>query len=359
MTQTEMQTDNQLTKAIVDFWAYKNPNAGTITTSGLSQFYGGASRDTYRLTVREGQSGKSHDIVLRLMPEGCLLSEGVSSVATEFYAMSALKQTDLPIPKAYYLENDPKWLGHPFLIVEEIKGCEASASKLAVLPYSSHAQKIGIQFYEALGTLARQNPDTLGLSDRLGVADRENCGATALEAWQTEAARQDLSPLPIYEAGVRWLRNHTPPKPEKLSVVHGDFRAGNFLYREDGALTSILDWELCHIGDPIEDLAWSMMPAWSGGSNAVGRMLDRQDAIAIWEKTSGLHANPIALRWWEIFSNVKLAIALANGGVEYRDGTNSNPQLVVAAWHTFNVAQRTLASLLSIQNSTPSTRKNK
>jgi len=146
-----------------------------------------------------------------------------------------------------------------------------------------------------------------------------------------------------------WLKNTPPPTPEKLSVVHGDFRAGNFLYREDGTFVSILDWELCHIGDPIEDLAWSMMPAWSGGSETAGRMINRHDAIATWAKASGLHADPVALSWWEIFSNVKLAIALANGGIEYRDGTNNNPQLVVAAWHTFNVAQRTLATLLRAQ----------
>lgn len=344
------QPESNLPGAVADYWAHKNPDAGVITTSGLSQFHGGASRDTYRLTLTEEKGGASHDVVLRLMPEGCLLSDGVSSVETEFYAMSALGQTTLPVPRAHFLEHDPKWMGCTFLMVEEIKGCEASASKLSTPPFNTHAASLGTQFYIALGTLARQNPDELGLTGKLAGSSKADCGAKAIEIWQTEASRQSLPPLPIYEAGVRWLQANPAPQAQKLSVVHGDFRAGNFLYREDGTLRSILDWELCHIGDPIEDLAWSMMPAWSGGSEAVGRMISRQDAIKLWEEASGLEAHADALRWWEIFANVKLIIALANGGAEFRDGTNSNPQLVVAAWHTLNVAQRTLASLLQTQH---------
>ena len=70
--------------------------------------------------------------------------------------------------------------------------------------------------------------------------------------------RNELEPQPIIRAAIRWLRANPPPPPERVSVVHGDYRVGNFLYTKEG-IHGIVDWEMAHLGDPLEDLAWSFM----------------------------------------------------------------------------------------------------
>ena len=59
----------------------------------------------------------------------------------------------------------------------------------------------------------------------------------------------ELTPQPIARAAIRWLRRSPPPHPRRLSVVHGDYRTGNFLFDAEGRIRAILDWEMCHLGD--------------------------------------------------------------------------------------------------------------
>ena len=72
-------------------------------------------------------------------------------------------------------------------------------------------------------------------------------------------------PLPALEAGLRWLRLNAP-EPVAPVLVHGDFRLGNLIVDSDG-LAAVIDWELCHLGDPAEDLGWPLIRAWRFGSD--------------------------------------------------------------------------------------------
>src|SRR5947208_9125553 len=94
----------------------------------------------------------------------------------------------------------------------------------------------------------------------------------------------ELHPYPVAHAAIRWLRRHPPQPARKLSLVHGDYRTGNFLYSPDGEIKAILDWEMAHVGDPLEDLAWSMDPLWCWTSpELAGRLLPHGEAVAAWE----------------------------------------------------------------------------
>ena len=76
--------------------------------------------------------------------------------------------------------------------------------------------------------------------------------------------RWAMRPYPLADYGIRWLKAHQPEAP-CVTIVHGDYRTGNFL-EVGGRITAILDWELVHLGDPHEDLAWVSLPMYKGGS---------------------------------------------------------------------------------------------
>jgi aminoglycoside phosphotransferase (APT) family kinase protein len=124
--------------------------------------------------------------------------------------------------------------------------------------------------------------------------------------------------LPAIEWGLKWAAENAP-KSARHTVVHGDFRHGNFIVGEEG-IRLLLDWEVAHSGDPMEDLAWVCVKTWRfGGRKPVGGFGTREELFEAYEKASGLTVDPMHVRWWEAWGGVKWAIGcmrLGTRGVE-------------------------------------------
>ena len=117
-----------------------------------------------------------------------------------------------------------------------------------------------------------------------------------------------MRPYPLAAEGVRWLKAHAPVA-ERVAVVHGDYRTGNFL-EQDGHITAILDWELVHLGDPHEDLAWAALRAFSPGSRRVGGLVDRDEFHARYTARSGIAVDPSRLHYYSVLGLFKSAAML-------------------------------------------------
>ena len=166
--------------------------------------------------------------------------------------------------------------------------------------------------------------------------------------WEREIDEDEREPQPIARAAIRWLKCNPPPPAQKVSVVHGDYRTGNFLYDAEGNIRAILDWEMAHLGDPLEDLGWSLDPLWSHHNPArPAGLLSREHAIAFWEDASGLRADPRALLWWEIFASLKGAAIWISAAREYNDGRNSDPVNLFSGWYCLTFHNKVLADKLS------------
>jgi aminoglycoside phosphotransferase (APT) family kinase protein len=110
-------------------------------------------------------------------------------------------------------------------------------------------------------------------------------------------------PRPALELGLRWLDTHRPP-PSPPTVVHGDFRLGNLMIGPDG-IRAVLDWELVHIGDPMEDLGYLSVRAWRfGGPEPVGGFGSYDDLLAGYERVAGVRPDLDTVRWWELYGTV-------------------------------------------------------
>ncbi len=124
--------------------------------------------------------------------------------------------------------------------------------------------------------------------------------------------------LPALEFGLKWAADNAP-KSARHTVVHGDFRHGNFIVGPEG-IRLVLDWEVAHSGDPMEDLAWVCVKTWRfGGRKPVGGFGMREELFASYEKASGFSVDPKHVRWWEAWGSVKWAagcLRLGMRGVE-------------------------------------------
>jgi aminoglycoside phosphotransferase (APT) family kinase protein len=319
--------------------------APDLEVSALARIPGGASRETYRFRARYAEGSKSIDraLILRRDPPTSLIE---TERMTEFRAYAAFHKLGLPVPEPIVLELDGAVLERPFFVMEEITDC-AVGSILAPDPYSAHREKIGEQFWSVLGRIAKPDPDAIGLGDLEGMTDPASCWKHEVARWEKVIEEDEREPQPIARAAIRWLKRNPPPPAQKISVVHGDYRTGNFLFDAKGDIRAILDWEMAHLGDPLEDLGWAIDPLWSHGdpSHPAGTV-PRERAIAMWEKASGLKADKNALFWWEIFASLKGLAIWISAAREYSDGRNTDPVNAFSGWFCLAFHNKVLAERL-------------
>jgi aminoglycoside phosphotransferase (APT) family kinase protein len=316
-------------------------DAPDLTVSDLARIPGGASRETYRFRAR--YNGRDRGLILRRDPTASLIE---TERTTEYRAYQAFHALGLPVPEPVALELDPGPLERPFFIMEEIENCQAG-SIMSPDPFGAHRESIGQQFFTVMGKIAAVDPRDVGLSDFEGESDIHDVAMHEVARWEKVIEEDEREPQPIARAAIRWLKRNPPPPAQKIAVVHGDYRTGNFLFDDTGNIRAILDWEMAHLGDPLEDLGWAIDPLWSNGNAALpGGMIARDDAIRIWEQTSGLKADPKALYWWEIFASLKGAAIWISAAREYAEGRNIDPINGFSGWFCLSFHNKVLADRL-------------
>jgi aminoglycoside phosphotransferase (APT) family kinase protein len=114
--------------------------------------------------------------------------------------------------------------------------------------------------------------------------------------------------LPVFELAIRWLHRHLPA-PRTPAVLHGDFRTGNFLVNAAG-IGGVLDWELSHIGDPMEDLGWLCMNAWRFDQidRPVGGFGERAALYEAYQARSGIAVDHAAVHFWELYGTLQWGV---------------------------------------------------
>ncbi len=306
---------------------------GPVQVSGLFRFHGGAARETYRFDARH--NGRTIGLVVRLDPPASLIA---TSRRVEFHAIRRAHAAGLPAPEAIFLDSDGSWLGAAGFLMHEVPGGHTGELSNP-LPYGENASAGGQALFRALGRLHALVPD----AEDLAVLPHQDA-AGRLAHWKAEITAHRRHPEPIVMAGIRWLEAHMPPPSGPPAIIHGDFRTGNFLADADNRLLVVLDWEMAHIGDPYEDLAWVLDPFWSHGSTELAvAMLPRADAIREWEAASERKFDAELFRWWQLFAGVQgLAIWITSADIiasgQSADPVTSFASIIAYRTHNLQVA---------------------
>lgn len=331
-----MQTALQQTGALIaaymaEFWQCP------CELSHIKQIPGGASRQTYMVSLLK--AGSPIGVVVRRDPPSSLID---TERALEYNTYAAVYADGvMPVPEPIVLEEDnPGALEHPFSVMVEVTEGQAAPAGFDAPEMQPQLAAIGQRKWTLLGQLARKSPQALGVDQFMPIP--EHPAARELAYWRQVIETDALHPQPIAAAALRWLQRHLPPPSGHLTLVHGDYRTGNFLYTPSGEITAVLDWEMAHIGDPLEDLAWSLDPLWSTNLQLAGRLLPRQEAIRIWEAASGMPVDREAFRWWQVFASVKALAIWISSAEDYVNGTTKEPILAMAGWPMMDRQNRIL-----------------
>lgn len=332
---------------LVKYFTARLPDAHAVEVTRCERVFGGASRETWSVDLRWLEGGgkrRTQGVIVRRDPAASLVEGSDRRVEFDFYRSFA--DSPVPVPRPLFLEEDPVWLERPFFVMERIDGCESQFQALVDPAFEPHRAGLARRMYEVLGDIAATPIDGLPATASSAVPAPGECWARELHRWADIVARNALEPQPIAAAGIRWLRRHPPPPPPRVTVVHGDYRTGNFLYR-DAAIHGVLDWEMAHFGDPLEDLAWSFLPNWQWARDGrAGGIADEDEAIRVWEARSGLRVDPAALHWWRVFSCVKAQGIWLTGAREYAEGRAQDVLLAFTSYWLINSQDRYLLAAL-------------
>lgn len=287
----------------IDLYLREKLALENFTVTSAEQIEGaGLSRSVVRVGASFGKDQAQSYILL--------LQDAASPVppnrAAEFAALRSLSAyPEIKAPQAYCVEDTGEVLGCPFIVTQLLPGI-THPKHLKQPEYLAHGKQIARQSFEILGSLAAIDADTIDLGPSVAVPSPADVHHMELDRLEKILRDNHATDLPIASAALRHLRRTVPPQQKKISIVHGDYRIGNYLFEPSG-ITGVIDWEMVHKGHPLEDLAWSLLPNWEFAAfpSLTAGYLTRAEVIEAWEQASGLKVDPEALDWWILFNHMK------------------------------------------------------
>ena len=256
-------------------------------------------------------------LIVRRDPLGGLLE---TDRAVEFAVLRSLEPTAVPAPRARWLDVTGASLGRPSLVMRREPGV---CDYFVVNGDRPLAERIALagQFCDLLAEIHRVDWRGLGMGTFLD--DPGPCAAFAeLDRWEATLRRDQLEPYPELELALGWLRS-SAPRATTTVLVHGDFKPGNVLL-EGRRIVALLDWELAHLGDPMEDLGWVTQPLRTR-EHLIPGAWERRQLFDRYAAATGAPVDEASVAWWNVFACYKTAVMQVSGLRSFTEGRCDEP----------------------------------
>lgn len=264
----------------------------------------------------DGGERRTDSLVLRMEPAASVTE---SSRWREFEVIQAIEGI-IPAPRAYFVDAEGSFLPYPAMIYGFATGTAKpsyDAGKVSGLGQNYGPELRARLAPQFVGLLAKLH--TLDIASQSGLKhfERPQVGSNASVIRQVNSIRRiweedRLEEEPVMEIVYRWLVEHAPPL-DHVSIVHGDYRSGNFLFDEKaGEITAWLDWEGATLGDRHQDLTYAAMPSFAhiaedGSTFLASGMMSPEALYAAYEQASGLSVDPARLTYFNIYNRYLIA----------------------------------------------------
>ncbi len=310
----------------------RHHGARDVRIDGLRLLTGGASRQTWAFDAAiEHADGRAESVAL-VMRSDARRGPTFMSRETECRLLQLASEAGVPVPRVHAMGDES--LGMPFFLMQRVEGETIPRRLLRDEQYARAREVMTKQLGTILATIHRI---PLGDVASLGLPTPA-VGTPAAEAemgrWEATYRVITVDPHPAFELAFRWLRARMPPASAP-ALVHGDFRIGNIIFGPEGA-RAVLDWELAHIGDPMEDLGWLCVRSWRFGNDhlPVGGLGTREELFDAYEAAGGGRPDPGVVRWWEVFGNLRWGIICISQMRAYLDGQSTSVELAAIGRRT-------------------------
>ena len=301
----------------------------------LRRLAGGASKEQFLFTMMQ-TGGKSERLVVRMDPTNGVLE---TSREREFEVLEAM-QGVVPVPEPRFLDKDGTWLGASGMVTTFERGATkppeagAGVSGLGTGFTPEWRRRLAPQFLRSLAAIHRFDFRAAQLP-HFAIPDQDcyQAARQRVNLWSRVWREGAHVPIPSFAVIESWLRSNLP-KAEELVLVHGDYRTGNYLFDADGNFTAILDWELAHIGDYHEDLAWSLVEIFGArdeqGEYLCSNLMTLDEFIGGYERASGRVVNRATLHFYRVLLSWSV-VAMASCGLTAA-ASRHNHQDILLTW---------------------------
>jgi aminoglycoside phosphotransferase (APT) family kinase protein len=254
---------------------------------------GGASADINRIIL----ANEDELIVRRTLSQ----EKSVMAIPKilEAKIQKVVKKNGAPVPAIIFEFSEGKEIGEGY-VMEAIPGETIPRKILRDEKFAAAREKLPFEIGRSLAKIHQTQLDDLKALDQVTFSD------SLEKLFQVYLSFNQ--PQPVFDLAFKWL------EAQKLTeygdvLVHGDFRFGNFIISEEN-LESIIDWELAHIGNPMEDLGWLCVRSWRFGNveKRVGGLGDIKDLIAGYESNSDIKIDESQLDIWQLYGSLRWGV---------------------------------------------------
>jgi len=281
---------------------------------------GGASKlqVAFELDWQDPARGPLHEtVVLRMEPAEAL---NTNSRRREFELLRAFRGV-VPVPETFFLDEDGTWFPEPTLVYGFARGVTKPTTTA-----TGKVAGLGTDFGPELR--AKLTPQFIDYLAKIHLFDHASAGFTSMDVpevettqnalWQLNRARrvweEDTGEvIPLMRVAANWLERNMPTL-DRVSVIHGDYRSGNFMFDEPtGQITAWLDWERGHLGDRHRDLAWTTQPSFGhysedGSTYYVCGIAPEDEFYRLYEEASGLPVDFERIEYYRILNAYQLVV---------------------------------------------------
>lgn len=284
----------------------------------LERLSGGASQETYRITVATPQGERLLAMRRAAGGEEGEITAQHPGLAVEALLMQVARAQGVPEPEVYYVLQPQDNIGAGF-IMQWLEG-EALGARIVKAPELDGVRpQLAHMFGVTLAKIHSIDLQATGLDQHLQHLSPEDYVRQTWERYQAFA-----TPQPMIDFTARWLLDNLPASYTP-SLVHNDYRNGNVMVDGEG-IVAVLDWEVAHIGDPMRDLGWMLTHSWRFGRAhlPVGGFGLADDFYAGYESVTGEAVDRQAVKFWQVFGSFWWAVGCLSMAEHYRNGPDQS-----------------------------------
>ena len=260
----------------------------------IERLSGGAAQETYHIECIKGQDTRSLAFRRRAGGKYKDINNDGPGLRGEAFLMRCAKEVGVPTPQIYYVLSRDDGLGDGF-IMEWVEGESLGRKILRDQQYSTIRPKLAYECGRLAARIHSIDVFKTELQELLPTLSPKDYVQQTWSRYKSFGA-----PQPTIDYVGCWLMRNLP-KYHRSTLVHNEFRNGNFLISTDG-IVAVLDWEIAHIGDPMRDLGWLCTNTWRYGENLpVGGFGSYEQLFQGYEDESGISVDLTEVRFWEIF----------------------------------------------------------